>query len=250
MNAPQSLDQALALFQADPPVLVKNRAGQVGNQKTRYADLVQVNREVLARLNALGVIYTCRPHIDGTQFGLHYRLVHAPTGEAIEGVYPLKLSENPQQMGSAITYARRYVLLAITGVAAEDDDDDGHAGRPVAQRARPVEQPAQRQAQRATPPLPGEQPGDRMSPAQQRRMMAQFGERGMSDRAERLAYCRQVIGRDIGSASELTGAEARAIIDALAARIAPPPTADELAALDAQTTPDDWPDVATPGGDQ
>ncbi|NIL65028.1 ERF family protein [Salinispora arenicola] len=95
---------ALAEFQAKPPTLTKNKAGH----QSKYADLVQVNEQVLARLNELGIVYTCAPTLaDEGKFVLAYELVHVASGERLTGRYPLKLSENPQQMGSAITYARR-----------------------------------------------------------------------------------------------------------------------------------------------
>jgi len=54
-------------------------------------------------------------------------LIHAPTGEWIESI--LKISakdyDNPQSVGSAITYARRYSMAAILGITSEDEDDDG-----------------------------------------------------------------------------------------------------------------------------
>lgn len=36
-----------------------------------------------------------------------------------------KASATPQEMGSAITYARRYQLMSLLGIAGEDEDDDG-----------------------------------------------------------------------------------------------------------------------------
>ena len=42
-----TLAEALAEFQASPPTLTKNKAGH----QSKYADLVQVNAQVLARLN-------------------------------------------------------------------------------------------------------------------------------------------------------------------------------------------------------
>ena len=63
------------------------------------------------------------------------RIVHT-SGEFIEdGGVPL-LSENkanPQKMGSAITYARRYGLCSMLGIVGEEDDD-GLAATPVAER--------------------------------------------------------------------------------------------------------------------
>lgn len=240
---PQSLDEALLMLQADLPTLVKDRRGQAGNQPTKYADLVQVNQVVLSKLNALGVIYKAKPTVRESEprFVLHYTLRHVASDTSDEGDYPLQLSDNPQRMGSAISYARRYVLLALTGVAAEDEDDDGDAatGRRTAQRAnarsraaappadeeRPTAQRAQRRTER--PPLPGE-PRPR-SDQQLRKIMAQFGELGISDRASRLATTSTLAGRDLKSANDLTMAEAKKVIDAIEKALA---TDAPLAALE------------------
>ncbi len=136
-----SLSEALLAFQSDLPALVKDKDGQAGNIKTKYADLVQVNREVLSRLNKLDILYTTKPMVlhDG-RFVLGYKLEHVPSGEYIEGAYPVSVNENSQRMGSQISYARRYVLLAITGVAAEEEEDDGNMTRTAQRAARPRSQ--------------------------------------------------------------------------------------------------------------
>jgi ERF superfamily len=66
---------------------------------------------------------------------LAYRLYHAPSGQAIGGDYPLS-SSTPQTMGGAITYARRYCLLAVTGAAPDEDDDDAQAAEQAARAQR------------------------------------------------------------------------------------------------------------------
>lgn len=259
MTDPKSLDEALAVFQADMPVLTKDKKGQVGNQKTKYADLVQVNAVVLAKLNRLGVIYTCAPHmLDDGKFVLRYQLLHVPSGEHRDGQYPLKLSENPQQMGSAITYARRYVLLALTGVAADDEDDDGNAaaGRRYAQRAAPQrdESAAEQerpQAQRARsgghgnqPPLPGEQTANpnMRTAAQMGMILGLFGKVGISDRTIRLAVSSTVAERTLASGNDMTKKEASGLIDLLMRVVDEPEPrralADELGLSVADLMPD------------
>lgn len=53
-------------------------------------------------------------------------LMHA-SGQWLLSNYPVRPVKNdPQGVGSAITYARRYSYAAITGVAAMDEDDDGN----------------------------------------------------------------------------------------------------------------------------
>lgn len=227
---PKDINEALLALQADPPLLTKQKKGQVGNQITRYADLPAVNTQVLTRLNALGVIWRCAPTLlpDSAQgagrFVLRYSLLHVASKTSIDGDYPLGAGE-PQKMGSAITYARRYALLAVTGIAAEDDDDDG-SGTGVAKRNPPKprgkarEEASVSRADASPPPLPSEQGGE--GPAQGRdtgkmlRLMAiRFGEMDVTDRGERLALLKDMVGRNLSSGNDLTFAECRAVLAAM-----------------------------------
>lgn len=127
---PASLDEAMAKFQADLPSILKDEKATVrsdkGSYSYGYAGLDAISEAVLRRLGALGVSWRTRPTLDdGGKFALHYRLRHV-SGEEEVGTWPLSVG-TPQQMGSAITYARRYALMAVTGVFPEKEDDDGAA---------------------------------------------------------------------------------------------------------------------------
>jgi hypothetical protein len=244
MADPKSLDEALLMLQADPPVLTKSKDGQVGNQRTKYADLVQVNKQVLARLNELGLVWKCAPDLipDGAhplRFVLRYELMHVATGEFERGAFPL-LGSTPQQHGSAMTYARRYALLAVTGIAAEDEDDDGDmaSGRQTAQRAtqqraaaraggreQGAGQTAQRAAQRqrgGRPALPGEDPDGPVGADQHRHMRALWADLGFAgdeNRDNRLAITAKILGLpELDSSASLTRAQADTVIAALVER--------------------------------
>lgn len=217
-DAPADINEALLALQADPPTLTKNREGQAGSQKTRYADLVQVNQVVLSRLNGYGVIYKAKPTLRGDKFVLAYTLLHVASGTSEEGDYPLKLSENSQQMGSAISYARRYALLAVTGIAAEEEDDDGRGtdGRGSAQRQakRATHEQQGQVAQRrpSGPPLPSD---NLISQPQMAKMQAMFAEQGITTVEAKKAYLESVVKHPLASTKELTKVEAKAVIDQL-----------------------------------
>jgi hypothetical protein len=125
-KAPDTLFAALASVQAQLPKIGKGQTADTGKYTYRYADLADVSQEILPRLGAAGLAFTSRPTILDGQFVLAYSLVHF-SGEREDGIYPLPSSGTPQQIGSAITYARRYCLCAVTGVAPDSDDDDGAA---------------------------------------------------------------------------------------------------------------------------
>jgi hypothetical protein len=105
--------------------------------KSKYADLASCWEAVRAALPAQGlcVIQTTVPS-DKEEVVVITRLAHA-SGEWIEGELHLPVSKaDAQGYGSALTYARRYGLCAITGVAPEEDDGNAAAA------AKPALKPA------------------------------------------------------------------------------------------------------------
>jgi hypothetical protein len=163
-----TLFEALARFQAELPAIRKGQTADTGTYKYDYADLADVSSAVLPRLGAVGLAFFARPTVrDDGRFGLAYSLVHGPSGEREDGWYNLPTDLSPQKIGGLITYARRYCLCAVTGVApAGDDDDAAGAEHDVSRSAgdafeqastnRPQPQPQSRPQQRAAAARPAE----------------------------------------------------------------------------------------------
>ena len=132
MTDHKTLAAALAAFQQDVPHVKKDRTARVqsdkGNYSYTYADLADVTAAALPALAKHGLSFSCKPTLDDAgNFVLAYTLRHAGSDESDSGTYPLPKTGTPQQVGSAISYGRRYVLSAVTGIVA-DEDDDGRAG--------------------------------------------------------------------------------------------------------------------------
>lgn len=138
------LAKALAKAQGEMEAAKKDSANPFFN--SHYADLASVRdaiREPFAK-NGLAVAQIpASVATDGT-VRLSTMLMHA-SGEWIAGDLTMKAIKNdPQAIGSCLTYARRYALSAITGVATEDDDAEGATGRGATQAApKPAPKPAQ-----------------------------------------------------------------------------------------------------------
>jgi len=103
--------------------------------KNSYADLSAVVDAVKPALNDNGIAYLQSPTpSDDGKLHMTTRLLHE-SGEWMEGTLVMPLpKQDPQGFGSAMTYARRYALAAITGLY--QDDDDGKAGSGVGDRPR------------------------------------------------------------------------------------------------------------------
>lgn len=97
--------------------------------KSRYADLAScwdACRQQLSE-NGLSVIQTTDV-VDGIVV-VRTTLAHS-SGQWISGVLPVKTKDDgPQAQGSGITYARRYALAAIVGLAQIDDDGEAAQAR-------------------------------------------------------------------------------------------------------------------------
>jgi hypothetical protein len=130
MESEQTADLATALAKAQAAIKPAIINKMNPHFKNRYADLAAVREAILQPLadNALSVTQTTELR-DGF-FVLVTKLRHS-SGQWVASEYPLPTNGKPQEIGSAITYARRYSLSAILCIAA-DDDDDGEAANAAA----------------------------------------------------------------------------------------------------------------------
>jgi hypothetical protein len=95
--------------------------------RTKYADLSACVEAVIDALNENGIALIQKNHPDETGVTVETVFVHE-SGETLDcGKLHVPAAKNdPQGFGSALTYARRYSLMAACGIAPEDDD--GNAG--------------------------------------------------------------------------------------------------------------------------
>jgi len=121
------LAAALVAAQADLQDPVRAKKGQVkGKKDYRYAGLDDVLQTVRPVLTKHGLAITQTFEVCDGQTLLRTTLVHAGGGTH-SGTFPMRWPDDPQQQGSAATYARRYSLEGILGIAATDDDDASSA---------------------------------------------------------------------------------------------------------------------------
>lgn len=121
-----NIAQALAAAQAEMGKALKSANNP--HFKSKYADLGAVVDACFPALNAHGiaVIQT----MTESEFGraVVTKFLHG-SGDVLECAVPLLLGKQDMQgLGSAMTYARRYGLMALAGIAPEDDDGNAAAG--------------------------------------------------------------------------------------------------------------------------
>ena len=97
--------------------------------KSKYADLASVVDAYREPLAEFGLSLSQHPSSDGAKVIITTLLMHT-SGQWIESDLALTAEKaTPQSVGSAITYGRRYSAMAITGMAADDDDGNDAEGR-------------------------------------------------------------------------------------------------------------------------
>ena len=104
--------------------------------RSKYADLGSVMDACLPSLNERGIAVIQPTGEDERGRFIETLLIHGESGETLSCRVPLIIGKNDMQgYGSAVTYARRYGLMAMAGIAPEDDD--GNAAAKAAPKVEP-----------------------------------------------------------------------------------------------------------------
>lgn len=122
-TAKKTLVQALAAFQADLPSVTLD--GDNPHFKSKFATLANTTNIVLPKLAEHGFAFSTGSFVDNGMLIIDAHLMHE-SGESRSMQFPIT-ETNPQKIGSAVTYFRRYALAALTGVVADADDDGNTA---------------------------------------------------------------------------------------------------------------------------
>lgn len=106
--------------------------------KSNYANLEEVIHCIKEPFADNGLSFMQFPITSDGFAGVETIILHS-SGEWISGEFMLKCAKNdPQGMGSAITYAKRYGLQGACGIPSEDDDGNAATAKPVAKKAAPA----------------------------------------------------------------------------------------------------------------
>lgn len=131
MQRSESISQlAAALAKAQSVMTGALRDSENPHFRSRYADLASVWEACREPLSSNGLSVAQLPGItDRGTVTVETVLLHE-SGEFIGGTIEIPAAKSDAQaIGSALTYARRYSLAAVVGIAPEDDDAEGAVGR-------------------------------------------------------------------------------------------------------------------------
>lgn len=127
-NGISELSKALSNFQKSAPKIIKDKKGEIqmksgGKYGYKYADLSSIWDKIRLPLSDNELSLVQSPTSVNGQPALTTLIIHS-SGGWIEDTMQLKITQDtPQGQGSAITYARRYMLCAMLGIVADDDTD-------------------------------------------------------------------------------------------------------------------------------
>jgi hypothetical protein len=263
-NRTPALNAALSALQGELPtfgddkqreVVVEHRDGT--SHKYKYVTLNTIMEVVGPLLAKHDLSFTAMPGYNDPGDGkvtlsLRYRLAHS-SGQEISGLFPLPGGDGQgtqgqriQAMGSAISYARRYCLAAVLGIASEHDDDGqaaadledanpatmrrnrGQAARRgqaaenterVRRQSRPDEPPTDEPpTDDAEAPPARRNPDGPVTAGEQRKIFAQFRDLDLAAKEQRdvrLRVASALMGRELTSINDLTSGQAGELIEVL-----------------------------------
>lgn len=216
MSEATTINQALVLALAAMPTIPKAHEANMGSYRVAYADLADIIAAVRPVLASQGLAVT-QNVTDGSGTVAVSTTIHHSGGERLDfGPLSLPAGRDAQTTGGAITYARRYALVAALGLATEDDDDGRTAAKakPAARTTAP--QAPARHAE--APPLSvagadGPLPNGFASKAQQNAMLRSLNATAKAagiDRDDELAWLTALtdaVDHRVDSSLDLTPSE-------------------------------------------
>lgn len=114
------------------PNFVTDETAQAGNRTYKYLNLATILKTIKPFFEKYGLAFSQRVTFDNAGearqvIGTVETIIFDSEEQMIACSYPFFVTGDPQQVGSAITYARRYSLYAVLGIFPDKDDDGAYA---------------------------------------------------------------------------------------------------------------------------
>ena len=143
LKSEQINELAAALAKAQGQIEGAKKSSSNPFFKSKYADLAEcwnTCREALTA-NEISVIQMPEEINENGRLNITTMLAHS-SGQYISSTLTMTVTKlDPQAIGSAITYGRRYALAAMVGLAQADDDGEKAMARQEKKDKKPVERP-------------------------------------------------------------------------------------------------------------
>ena len=125
------------------PNFVTDETAQAGNRTYKYLNLATILKTIKPVFEKHGLAFSQRVTFDNTGEGRQVigtveTIIFDDKDLMVACSYPFFVTGDPQQVGSAITYARRYSLYAVLGIFPDKDDDGAYAKQRYDTADRPI----------------------------------------------------------------------------------------------------------------
>lgn len=114
------------------PNFVTDETAQAGKRTYKYLNLATILKTIKPVFEKHGLAFSQRVTFDNAGearqvIGTVETIIFDNEEQMVACSYPFFVTGDPQQVGSAITYARRYSLYAVLGIFPDKDDDGAYA---------------------------------------------------------------------------------------------------------------------------
>jgi hypothetical protein len=125
------------------PNFSTDETANAGSRVYRYLNLATLLKNIKPIFEKHGIAFTQKVTFNGTgdgrqPLGTVETIIFDENEQQTVCAYPFYLTGDPQQVGSAITYARRYSLTTILDIFPDKDDDGGCARQKFDTADRPI----------------------------------------------------------------------------------------------------------------
>lgn len=128
---------------AEVPNFATDETAQAGTRTYKYLNLATLLKNIKPIFEKHGLSFTQKVTFDGTGEGRQIlgtveTIIFDDASQMTVCEYPFFITGDPQQVGSAITYARRYSLTTVLGIFPDKDDDGAYAKQQYTTADRPI----------------------------------------------------------------------------------------------------------------
>lgn len=125
------------------PNFSTDETANAGSRTYKYLNLATLLKNIKPIFEKYDIAFSQRVTFDGTgdgrqTLGTIETIIFDENEQQVVCEYPFFITGDPQQVGSAITYARRYSLTTVLGIFPDKDDDGGYAKQKFDTADRPI----------------------------------------------------------------------------------------------------------------
>lgn len=125
------------------PNFSTDETANAGSRTYKYLNLATLLKNIKPIFEKYDIAFSQKVTFDGTgdgrqTLGTVETIIFDENEQQVVCEYPFFVTGDPQQVGSAITYARRYSLTTVLGIFPDKDDDGGYAKQKFDTADRPI----------------------------------------------------------------------------------------------------------------